>query len=525
MIEAPGKVRRFAHLAREIGIRNAEIVATKGHLLGLPSSLWPVAIGSDLLDHAARQPRDLERINLIRSAARRHDIVYVATDPDQEGDVIAADIAAILEGHTDLRRLRLPALTANGLTVALAAAGPVNIASAVPGRARAVVDRIIGSVFSRPGRPAGRVWTALLGSWDQDLVPSAMTRVKALAADAGRHWIATLPGLHPDLPPEILTRLARATAFPARVAPASTGELLIDAAAALDRPVKDIMDDMQEAYEAGLLSYPRASGRLIGTAGRQQIAAIANRYALRYDPHRGESDEGAAGAHEAPHPVTDVPIASDLSSLPAMAATAAFVARRQMEAGQDLVDETPDLGALPPDLASLGWSRRTGWRRPRTGEQEAQLGAHLVRPDVRAVMLLLETGIGRPSTFATFADQVQIRGVIGANGRINERGLHMIESTPLTLRSPSWARFVEDSLASWVVPSALTLDQLPVKAANLTACVLNALPGDANDKIRSALAGTDGQRLQTSETAGNFLKFLQRGTARDEEDPAGPKLR
>lgn len=524
LIEAPGKIRRVGQLVREVGVRNAEILATKGHLLTLPVSLWPLSIGPDLVDRA-RSPRDPDRIDQVRAAAQRHDVVYVATDPDQEGDVIAADIASILDGHTGLRRLRLSALTADGLSRALAAAGPIDLASAVPGRARAVVDRIIGSVFSRPGRPAGRVWTALLGSWDQDLVPAAITRVKAPAADAGRCWRGTISGHHPDLPSEISTKLARTTAQAAHVSPASTGELLIDAAAALNRPVKDVMDEMQEAYEAGLLSYPRAAGRVIGSTGRQQIAAIANRYALRYDPHRGDSDDGADGAHEAPHPVADLSITSDLSALPAMAATAGFIARRQLEAGQDLQDETPDLTDLPQDLASLAWSRRTGWRRPKAGEHDVQLGAQHIRPDIRAVMLLLETGIGRPSTFATFADQVQRRGVIGTNGRLNDQGLHMIEATPPTLRSPAWARFVEESLASVTIPAGIGLERLPVEAANLTACILNALPGDANDQIRSALAGFDGQRLQTPVTAGNFLEFLQRGTARDEEGPAGPTIR
>src|SRR3546814_13584359 len=83
---------------------------------------------------------------------------------DLEGDVIAWDVAELIRDiHPDPVRVRLRGMDAESIREAIVNPSPVRREDAIPGRTRAIIDRLVGATFSANGVAVGRVGTALLG--------------------------------------------------------------------------------------------------------------------------------------------------------------------------------------------------------------------------------------------------------------------------------------------------------------------------------------------------------------------------
>lgn len=190
VIEAPGKVRRLAALLRAAGMV-VDVCATRGHFRNSPTSLWPLCLNAQL-NETARQ-FDPDRLAELREKAAGRTVI-VATDPDQEGDVIARDVAdAIGDIAANVWRVHLHALDATGVRRAFAVVGTVDRAAAYPGDARRIVDRLIGSSCSGPGRSVGRIFTAALGALAVgDPVIGHVTLVLP-SRDGGAPFVARMP--------------------------------------------------------------------------------------------------------------------------------------------------------------------------------------------------------------------------------------------------------------------------------------------------------------------------------------------
>lgn len=86
--------------------------------------------------------------------------MLIATDNDQEGHVIAADVVGLMEAtgcRQPAYRLVLNGLTRDAMVKGLAQLTPVDIALANAGVARRIVDRLIGGgylIFPRAGQLA-----------------------------------------------------------------------------------------------------------------------------------------------------------------------------------------------------------------------------------------------------------------------------------------------------------------------------------------------------------------------------------
>lgn len=89
LIEAPGKVdtvrRNFP------GPGKIDVIATYGHLFDLPQ--FNLGIEADRIQLV---PINMKTLHSIREAAEKHSEIYVATDPDREGEVIARQVMEIL---------------------------------------------------------------------------------------------------------------------------------------------------------------------------------------------------------------------------------------------------------------------------------------------------------------------------------------------------------------------------------------------------------------------------------------------
>lgn len=190
VIEAPGKVAQLARMIRAIGM-DAQLWASGGHFRQHADSLWPLGIIADGSEPG--RTFDENRFASLRRAAmgRR---VLVATDADQEGDVIARDVRdAIQDIASGIERVRLHALDLEGVRAAFAQSTPFAPSASKAGDARRIVDRLIGHCFSRPGLPVGRVFTALLQSLRDNEPVIGHVTLRRVAGDGGPAFTACMP--------------------------------------------------------------------------------------------------------------------------------------------------------------------------------------------------------------------------------------------------------------------------------------------------------------------------------------------
>ena len=184
VIEADGKVKRFQEILKKAGIRGAEVFATGGHLFSAPRSLHPLGIDRNYQD--VRNPVRPDRVEQLTSLAGLADHLIVATDPDDEGDVIAADVARLVQKirpDLPISRIRLQALSPTALTSALERKGPVG--EGVAGTVRRVFDRWIGgNIFPVSGGSGRSCLFGISVRRLRDLPPSRASRHPI----SGRRW-------------------------------------------------------------------------------------------------------------------------------------------------------------------------------------------------------------------------------------------------------------------------------------------------------------------------------------------------
>jgi len=190
VIEAPGKTETLTALLRGLGY-GWRVIATRGHFMRNPDSLWPLAVTPGF-EEPRRRADSKTRLDLTQSAAGR--AVFIATDDDAEGDVIARDVAeAVSETAAQLTRIRIHSLTHQGVRSALDAHEPLDARAARQGDARRVLDRLIGHTFSRSGAPAGRVLTPLLASLQRQSPIVGVARLVVLCKNGGPPWRVEVP--------------------------------------------------------------------------------------------------------------------------------------------------------------------------------------------------------------------------------------------------------------------------------------------------------------------------------------------
>lgn len=141
-----------------------------GHVRDLPKSQFGVDVEKDF------QPRYITirgkgpLVKELKDAAKKTDRVYLATDPDREGEAIAWHLGETLGiKPEDARRIEFHEITKDAVTEAIRSARPVDMNLVDAQQARRVLDRVVGYQLSpllwrkvRPGLSAGRVQSAAL---------------------------------------------------------------------------------------------------------------------------------------------------------------------------------------------------------------------------------------------------------------------------------------------------------------------------------------------------------------------------
>lgn len=146
LVESPSKAKT---INKYLG-RNYTVEATVGHLRNLPKTKLGVDIEDGFKPQLLNMRGKGDVIKKIKSLAKKADKVFIATDPDREGEAIAQDILDIIDGHNEEKvyRVLFHEITKNSVKKSMAEPVNVNSNLVISQRARRVMDRIIGYKIS-----------------------------------------------------------------------------------------------------------------------------------------------------------------------------------------------------------------------------------------------------------------------------------------------------------------------------------------------------------------------------------------
>src|SRR6202011_4082555 len=100
VVESPAKAKT---INKYLG-RDYKVVASMGHIRDLPKSKLGVAVDDDFAEEYESIPSRKKVIKELKDAARDATDIYVATDPDREGEAIGWHLAQELGGKVGGKR-------------------------------------------------------------------------------------------------------------------------------------------------------------------------------------------------------------------------------------------------------------------------------------------------------------------------------------------------------------------------------------------------------------------------------------
>jgi len=161
IVESPAKAKT---INKYLG-SDFEVMASMGHIRDLPSKGINVDIENNFEPTYDINPGRKKIVNSMKSAAKKCDTLYLATDLDREGEAIAWHLAEILGMPQEKTyRVVFNAITKNAIQQAFATPGKLDMARVMAQQARRILDRIVGYQISpllwrkvAAGLSAGRV--------------------------------------------------------------------------------------------------------------------------------------------------------------------------------------------------------------------------------------------------------------------------------------------------------------------------------------------------------------------------------
>ncbi len=349
IVESPAKARTIGKM---LG-KNYKVLASMGHVRDLPERELGVDIKNQFQPVYVDTPRSKSTLKDLRAAAKDVDEVFLAPDPDREGEAIAWHLHEVLKEDVSspFYRVTFHEITNSAINKAMQELGSINMDLVDSQQARRVLDRIVGYQVSpllwskiEKGCSAGRVQSAALRLvverervienfkpeeyWVFGIVCTmpdgskiAFKLFKVNAADVNinneTEALSVLAAVQKGTPPRVesITSAERKRYAPA---PFTTSTLQQSASVSLHFSASNTMRYAQQLYEGielgakgavGLITYMRTDSVTI--AAEAQYAALdfirkeyGENFAPKY-PNVYKNKAAAQEAHEAIRP-TDV---------------------------------------------------------------------------------------------------------------------------------------------------------------------------------------------------------------------------
>lgn len=343
VVESPAKAKT---INKYLG-RDYKVLASMGHIRDLPKNKLGVDVEDGFKPDYVVIPDRAKVIKELKAAAKGVEQIFIATDPDREGEAIGWHLAEELGSKKrPVHRLMFNEITKKAILEAVARPGEIDMKMVDAQQARRVLDRLVGYKISpllwdkvRRGLSAGRVQSVAL-----KLVCDRENEIDAFVAEEYWHVTARLAAA---LPPEFDARLARKGNAAAKIAnEAQSKAILADLAKAkftvssvqkkerkkhavppfitskLQQasrfPVKKTMMIAQQLYEGielpgeeaaiGLITYMRTDSVRVADQALVDVRAhIGRTYGADFlpkDANRFRVKQTAQDAHEAIRPTS-----------------------------------------------------------------------------------------------------------------------------------------------------------------------------------------------------------------------------
>ena len=166
IVESPSKAKT---IGKFLGARY-KVIASVGHVRDLPKSKLGIDIENDFEPQYISIRGKGDIIKELKKEAKNASKVYLATDPDREGEAISWHLAFLLGiDMTSPCRIVFNEITSKAIKEAIKNPRPIDLRLVDAQQARRVLDRLVGYQISpllwrkiRRGLSAGRVQSAAL---------------------------------------------------------------------------------------------------------------------------------------------------------------------------------------------------------------------------------------------------------------------------------------------------------------------------------------------------------------------------
>jgi DNA topoisomerase-1 len=344
IVESPAKATTInKYLGKDFVVK-----ASFGHVKDLPKSKLGVDLDNDFDPVYELIPGKEKVVKELRAAAKTADRIFLAADPDREGEAICQHLKEILDGNKgEIFRVLFNEITPKAIRAAIETPGRINQDVVDAQQARRILDRLVGYQVSpllwdrvRRGISAGRVQTVALRM--------IVEREREIQAFVPQEYWSITAKLEGHEPPQFEARLAKIKGKTADVKnqadadhalqnlktsdflvdsvvnkekkrnpvpPFTTSKLQQDAARRLRFTVKKTMMLAQRLYEGielgdegriGLITYMRSDSTRVSDDAMQMVRSyVSDVYGPKYLPEKPviyKSKKDAQDAHEAIRP-------------------------------------------------------------------------------------------------------------------------------------------------------------------------------------------------------------------------------
>ncbi len=351
IVESPAKARTLSNiLGSEYDVR-----ASVGHVRDLPKSQLGVNIEQDFEPRYIIPREKKPVVKALKEAASKAGTVYLATDPDREGEAISWHLlhAMDLDG-TPTRRVEFHEITADAVKEAFGRPREIDQRLVDAQQARRVLDRLVGYQISpilwkkiRRGLSAGRVQSVALRmvvdrereieafqAQEYWTIDARLARERDADEAAFTARLSSLPGprkaeIHSGEEAEAVTADLRRASYTVRAVkqkqqlrrpapPFTTSTLQQEASRRFGFSAKRTMAVAQQLYEGldipgqgqvGLITYMRTDSLNIANVAREEVRGlISEKYGAAFVPEQPRfyktKSKGAQEAHEAIRPTS-----------------------------------------------------------------------------------------------------------------------------------------------------------------------------------------------------------------------------
>ena len=351
VVESPTKVRT---IKKYLG-KNYNVAATVGHIKDLPNKEMGIDIENGFKPEYKNIPGKQKVIKELKQAAGDADDIYLAPDPDREGEAIAWHASEVLKKkNRKFYRVLFHELTKDAINKAMASPEALDRPKYEAQQARRILDRLVGYHISP------LLWRKVKGGLSAGRVQSVAVRIlcereRAIQAFEPQEYWSITAHLEGESPPPFTAKLAKKNddkiKIPDEAAansileqlegekfvvkkiaektirknplpPFTTSKLQQDAIRKLRFSAKKTMLIAQQLYEGielgpgepvGLITYMRTdSTRIAKEAADEALNVIREKFGAEYamdKPRFFKNRQKAQDAHEAIRPtaVTNTP--------------------------------------------------------------------------------------------------------------------------------------------------------------------------------------------------------------------------